>query len=103
MKLRDQLEPNFLFIYINIYTPNYIYFYICICVYIYTHTYVLLYQNLVVIKPKIYNRYTKKKDNPNTTLKIIIKSQEKRTKEEEKIKRPTKIYKAVKQQHGNYI
>ena len=56
----------------------------------------------MVIKPKIYNRYTKKKNNPNTTLKIIIKSQEERTKEEGKIKRPTKIYKARKQQHGNY-
>ena len=39
-------------------------------------------------KPKIYNRYThkKRKRNPNATLRIIIKSQEKRTKEEGKKK-----------------
>ena len=33
--------------------------------------------------------HTKTKRNPNTTLKLVIKSQEKRTKEEGK-KRPTK-------------
>ena len=35
-------------------------------------------------KAKIYNRYTykKRKRDPNTTLKLVIKSQEKRAKEE---------------------
>ena len=35
-------------------------------------------------KPKVCNRYThkKRKRNPNTTLKSVIKSQEKNTKEE---------------------
>ena len=38
-------------------------------------------------KPKVYNRYTKKrKRNPKTTLKIVIKSREKRTEEEGKQK-----------------
>ena len=39
-------------------------------------------------KPKIYNRYThtKRKSNSNTALQIVIKSQEKRTKEEGKKK-----------------
>ena len=49
--------------------------------------YRLLYQNLVVnCKLKIYNRYTHKKEkrNPNTALKLVIKSQEKRTKVEGK-------------------
>ena len=34
--------------------------------------------------------HTKRKSNPNTMLKIVIKSQEKRTKEKGKKKRPTK-------------
>ena len=37
-------------------------------------------------KPKIYNRYTNEKMQTNTTLRIVIKSPEKRTKEEEKKK-----------------
>ena len=46
-------------------------------------------------KPKIYNRHThthmhthtQKERNPNTTLKIVIKSQGKRAKEEERNKK----------------
>ena len=39
-------------------------------------------------KPKIYSKYTyeNEKRNPNTTLKVVIKSQDKRTKEEGKKK-----------------
>ena len=50
--------------------------------------YRFMYINLTVNKPKIYNRYThtKRKRNPNTTLKTVIISQEKRTKEEGKKK-----------------
>ena len=45
----------------------------------------ILYQNH---KPKIYNRYThkKKRKNPNTMLKTVIKSQQKRTKKGGQIK-----------------
>ena len=44
-----------------------------------TFIYRILYPNH---KPKIYNRYTHKKKtkNPNTMLKTVIKSQQKRTK-----------------------
>ena len=44
-------------------------------------------------KPKICNRYKHKKRirNPNTTLKLVIKSQEKRTKEEGKKKNLQKL------------
>jgi len=50
-----------------------------------TFIYRILYQN---DKPKIYNRYThkKKRKNPNTMLKTVIKSQQKRTKKGEQIK-----------------
>ena len=41
-------------------------------------------------KPKIYNRYTLKKEKVIQTLKIPIKSQGKRTKEEERIKKTYK-------------
>lgn len=54
--------------------------YLCL---IHIHTYIHIYQNLVVIKPKSTMNTPKKKISLNTTLKIIIKSQEKRTKEGE--------------------
>ena len=51
----------------------------------------LLYTQIVLskshgnCKPKIYNRYTElRKRNPNTTLKIVIKSQEDKRGREEK-------------------
>ena len=51
--------------------------------------YRLPYQNLMVTT--IYSRYTqKRKRNPNTTLKLVIKSQEKRTKEAGKKKHQQK-------------
>ena len=40
-----------------------------------------LYRNY---KPKLYNIYIQNKGNPNIMLKIVIKSQSKRTKEEKK-------------------
>ena len=51
-------------------------------------------------KPNFYNRYThththtQRESNPNTIQKIVIKSQEKRTKET-KEKRPTKTNKTI--------
>ena len=45
-------------------------------------------------KPKNNNRYPKKrKSNPNTTLKMVIKSQEKRTKEDQQKKNPKQLRK----------
>ena len=50
----------------------------------------LIYIQTAISKPhvngklKIYNRYTHKKEKGNTTLRLGIKSQEKRTKDEEK-------------------
>ena len=48
----------------------------------------LLYQNLMVSRKQKSrtdtNTHKKRKSNPNTTLKVVIKSQEKRTKREEK-------------------
>ena len=43
------------------------------------YTYRLLYQYLMVTinKKSIRDKHTEKKKNPNTTLKIVIKSQEK--------------------------
>ena len=50
-----------------------------------------LYKNLMVTakQKSIIDIHTKRKRNPNITLKIVIKSQEKRTKEERE-ERPTK-------------
>ena len=43
------------------------------------YTYRLLHQNLMVTinKKSIIDKHTEKKKDPNTTLKIVIKSQEK--------------------------
>ena len=52
----------------------------------------LLYKNFMVAtnqKP-IVDAHTKTKRNPNRTLKTVIKSQENRTKEEERSKKPYK-------------
>ena len=50
-------------------------------------TYRLLYQNLIITANEKYtiDTHTRKR-NPNTTLKLVIKSQEKRTKKERKKK-----------------
>ena len=52
------------------------------------YIYRLLYQNLIVTanQKSTVDTHTKRKSNPKTTLKIVIKSQEKRTKEEGKKK-----------------
>ena len=52
------------------------------------YTYRLLYQNLMVTtnQKSAIDRYTKRKRNPNTTLNLVFKSQEKNTKEKGKKK-----------------
>ena len=49
---------------------------VCVCVYKYIYIYIAIPKPYGNHKPKIYNRYTNKKEKAIQTLKIVIKSQE---------------------------
>ena len=52
-------------------------------------------------KAKLYNIYTQNKGTPNITLKIVIKSQSKRTREEEKEREDLQKQSENNKQNGN--
>ena len=46
---------------------------------------IVTYESHINHKPKIYNRSTKSKRNPNVTLKIVIKLEERRARDREEL------------------